>query len=768
MERRRTRAAARRRHERGIAIAMTGLLIIPMMIFAAFGVDLASWYARISEIQRAADAAALAGAVWMPNESAATEASRASLQSHGLVNAAGVGIGGITWEPRIGDAGTSSWRITVTDNDADRHFSSIFMDGPAVISRYAEAEYHLPIPLGSPLNYFGGDATQTALPSYDVYSVSWPSYYQTRVPTSNVSCNVASTSAAGAGRWSGNPLSYSSSGFDSGDTDICAWGAGRTTASGSSTTPPPDYSSRAPSNPTCRVRSSGATHGYWNSGSPPTFSGSGSTTTNCSWPNSNTDMSFLAGHPGGNNASGVPNTNPTNRPCRVGYQTANGWYASATSNWTNSGTMPANMTGGTAGQGNRLCQWSAVISSTTVTPPNPIDSNRSPGFWAAISGPGGVAAQGQAFSARCTETVNNCSNANRNRMFRTTGYWYVIEVPESSPAGFTVRIFDANQRTGGDSPAGDSRDGSGSSAYYHTTYRVWEQENPLNGTNNPTSIPGTPTNGNQQYTGGGSCHWDLTGGSGGDDFTAQWRDLCTIASPSGGDRYLLNVNVHDANHSVTNQNTAVGAGLNGYAIEAVSSSCDENTGACQPAVYAYTDMAMYNNLEAGDATFYLAEVEDHFAGKTLVLDLWDAGDADGVARMTPMMPSSGSIGPTVEVPSSQCSYSSETDNPIHTSPTYGGATGTRVGDTTPSGTTCTILTSNQTNLSGTPRATIYNDVWLRIRIQIPLNYSCDENANPVTQVNSCWWGIRYNFSHSTTDATTWAARVEGNPLQLTE
>ena len=66
--------------ERGIAIAMVGLLLVPMLMFAAFGVDLASWYARISEIQRAADAAALAGAVWMPELGTASARAEDSLR----------------------------------------------------------------------------------------------------------------------------------------------------------------------------------------------------------------------------------------------------------------------------------------------------------------------------------------------------------------------------------------------------------------------------------------------------------------------------------------------------------------------------------------------------------------------------------------------------------------------------------------------------------------------------------------------------------------
>ena len=58
--------------EKGIAVMVTALLLIPLMIFAAFGVDLASWYSRISYLQKSADAASLAGTVWMPDLTKAT------------------------------------------------------------------------------------------------------------------------------------------------------------------------------------------------------------------------------------------------------------------------------------------------------------------------------------------------------------------------------------------------------------------------------------------------------------------------------------------------------------------------------------------------------------------------------------------------------------------------------------------------------------------------------------------------------------------------
>ena len=41
-------------------------------------------------------------------------------------------------------------------------------------------------------------------------------------------------------------------------------------------------------------------------------------------------------------------------------------------------------------------------------------------------------------------------------------------------------------------------------------------------------------------------------------------------------------------------------------------------------------------------------------------------------------------------------------------------------------------------------------------------------VNPEVDANSCWWGIEYVFSESSQDVTTWQARIEGNPVHLTQ
>lgn len=64
----RKRWALKRRDERGWVMVWFGLMLTVLLGFAGFSVDLGNWYLHVQKAQRAADAAALAGDVYMPND----------------------------------------------------------------------------------------------------------------------------------------------------------------------------------------------------------------------------------------------------------------------------------------------------------------------------------------------------------------------------------------------------------------------------------------------------------------------------------------------------------------------------------------------------------------------------------------------------------------------------------------------------------------------------------------------------------------------------
>ena len=141
---------ARNADERGNVLIISALLMVPLLIFVGFSVDVGSWYARASRIQRAADAAALAGVIWMPDFDQAEQVALETARRNGFVD----GVDDITITVSPDPSSDRRLRVAIEDARAETYFASIVTDS-IVIGRRAIAEYVLPVPLGSPTNHFG-------------------------------------------------------------------------------------------------------------------------------------------------------------------------------------------------------------------------------------------------------------------------------------------------------------------------------------------------------------------------------------------------------------------------------------------------------------------------------------------------------------------------------------------------------------------------------------------------------------------------------------
>ena len=134
--------------ERGYVAVMTALMIVPLMGFAGFAVDVGAWYGRASELHRAADAAALAGAVWQPDYAKAKDAALAEAARNGFTD----GVDGI--EVEVLASGLNQLTVQITDTEVDTYFAGLFLD-EVEIGRQSVAEYSRPVPVGSPANFIG-------------------------------------------------------------------------------------------------------------------------------------------------------------------------------------------------------------------------------------------------------------------------------------------------------------------------------------------------------------------------------------------------------------------------------------------------------------------------------------------------------------------------------------------------------------------------------------------------------------------------------------
>jgi hypothetical protein len=151
--------------DRGYAMAMTALMLVPIMIGAAFAVDVGAWYAQASKQQRAADAASLAGVVFLPDQAKAIQAARDVAASHGYPSS-------------MNCSTTDATKVCVVPHPAEQRLDvaisaqgKIFFARVANIrsqqlGRSATAEYVPSIPMGSPLSQMGNDPTLGYSPDF--------------------------------------------------------------------------------------------------------------------------------------------------------------------------------------------------------------------------------------------------------------------------------------------------------------------------------------------------------------------------------------------------------------------------------------------------------------------------------------------------------------------------------------------------------------------------------------------------------------------------
>lgn len=140
---------ARERSRGQVLVVFAGSVVILMMM-AALVVDVAWFWVNSLRVQRAADAAALAGAVMLPSRVADAytlaeeEATKNGYRAGGTVTVTPHWDKG---EPR---------RLDVTISaPVSTYFMRVIGISSIPIVRTAKAEYTLPVPMGSPQNYYG-------------------------------------------------------------------------------------------------------------------------------------------------------------------------------------------------------------------------------------------------------------------------------------------------------------------------------------------------------------------------------------------------------------------------------------------------------------------------------------------------------------------------------------------------------------------------------------------------------------------------------------
>jgi Flp pilus assembly protein TadG len=157
---------SRRIDERGyVAILVAVLIPTVFMVCAAFAVDTGNWYAQQKNIQSAADAAALAGVPYLPNDMTdAITTAKTVAARNGYTD----GTKGTTVTVSLG-ARPTQLKVVIS-TPVHNSFGQVIGLSTTQLTRTAVADYQGPSPMGSPCNTFGnepasGGGTSSLLPT---------------------------------------------------------------------------------------------------------------------------------------------------------------------------------------------------------------------------------------------------------------------------------------------------------------------------------------------------------------------------------------------------------------------------------------------------------------------------------------------------------------------------------------------------------------------------------------------------------------------------
>lgn len=147
------RLRSRRTQQQGYVAILTAILVPTVFMgCAAFAVDTARWYAAERDMQLAADAAALAGVPYLPNDM--TDA-QATAQSVAARNGYTDGANGVTVTVGVGDRPTQL-KVVITATISNS-FGRVIGEPTQVLTRTSVADYQGPSPMGSPCSTFGNE-----------------------------------------------------------------------------------------------------------------------------------------------------------------------------------------------------------------------------------------------------------------------------------------------------------------------------------------------------------------------------------------------------------------------------------------------------------------------------------------------------------------------------------------------------------------------------------------------------------------------------------
>ena len=358
-------------------------------------------------------------------------------------------------------------------------------------------------------------------------------------------------------------------------------------------------------------------------------------------------------------------------------------------------------------------------------------------FWAAAETQGANRSYGDAFG-----TYFNPAPA-LNNQYDQTGYQYAIEVPAGAGAT-SIDLYDPTFCAVGDQlGAGDHWIPWNASGWPPVSiyYTLWSDPaaTPLDYSDDvQVASSGTLFESKRQVDKSATYRdphaaWPSSAFASLPDCTTdpyhnQWWTLSTVTTPGN---YRLQVTTTNA----INPNDQVGTSAeNMWSLRAVPTNS-----AYRPHVHGLGRMVIYANVASGVTLFYLGRIDAVHAGKTMVIQLFDPGDAAGNSQIEILKPtSSGYV-------TSKFDYTADAN-----------ASGSKSG---------TKVSKLLTTINGAGQ---YNNSWVTLTVVLPKTYDAPLPPGEPAGALGGWWKIRYTFDNATTDTTTWQVSIRGNPVHLVQ
>ncbi len=143
--------------EGGYVLVMMALMFVLLMMFAGYSVDASNWNVERNKTQTAAEAAALAGVAFLPDDFSAAKLTAEQIALlHGFpASQVSVAFG----------SGSNQLAVTI-DNTVGNYFLRVVGNDTTTISSVATAEFEQPVEMGSPDFILGNDPVAGTSPDY--------------------------------------------------------------------------------------------------------------------------------------------------------------------------------------------------------------------------------------------------------------------------------------------------------------------------------------------------------------------------------------------------------------------------------------------------------------------------------------------------------------------------------------------------------------------------------------------------------------------------